>query len=102
MLKKIRKRKKNKGQSTLEYAVLIVVVMGALLAVSQYIKFGIAGRAKDATDSISDTQFDPDLTVYVKTTNTYSRTNEVSINGSTLSNLLNAETTNTTINMYYM
>ena len=101
MLKKIRKRKKTKGQSTLEYAVLIVVVLGALMAVQTYITRGIQGRAKDATDSISDTQFDPDMTVHIKTTNTYSKTNEVSIDGQTTSNLLAPEQTNTTINMWY-
>jgi len=30
-----------KGQSTLEYAVLIVVIIGALLAIQTYIKRGV-------------------------------------------------------------
>ncbi|MDP8265721.1 MAG: hypothetical protein P9M07_02110 [Candidatus Aceula meridiana] len=101
MLKKIRKRKKTKGQSTLEYAVLIVVVLGALMAVQQYIARGIQGRAKQATDDISDTQFDPSITRHIKTTNTSSTTNEISLDGETWSNMLAPEVTNTKINMYF-
>ncbi|MDP8265720.1 MAG: hypothetical protein P9M07_02105 [Candidatus Aceula meridiana] len=103
MLKKIRKRKKTKGQSTLEYAVLVVVVLGALMAVQQYLSRGIQGRAKQATDDISDTQFVPDQTVYTKTVVTASNTKEMAQGGETNSELQGDadETTTTTIDMYF-
>ncbi len=46
--------RKMKGQSTLEYAVLIVIVIGALLSIQVYIKRGISGRLKQAADDIGD------------------------------------------------
>jgi len=60
---------KKKGQSTLEYAVLIVIIIAALLAMNQYIKRGLQGRLKSATDDIGD-QFSPGNTNYTKTTTT--------------------------------
>ena len=33
-----------RGQSTLEYAVLIVIIIGALLTIQVYIKRGVQGR----------------------------------------------------------
>ena len=60
---------KKKGQSTLEYAVLIVIIIAALLAMNQYIKRGLQGRLKIATDDIGD-QFSPGNTNYRKTTTT--------------------------------
>jgi hypothetical protein len=53
MLNYINKRRK-KGQSTLEYAVLIIIIIGALLSIQVYIKRGIQGRLKSATDDIGD------------------------------------------------
>jgi len=43
-----------RGQSTLEYAVLIVVIIGALLTIQTYIKRGVQGRLKSAADDIGD------------------------------------------------
>jgi Flp pilus assembly pilin Flp len=60
---------KRKGQSTLEYAVLIVIIIAALLAMNTYIKRGVQGRFKQAADDIGD-QFSPGNTNYFKTTNT--------------------------------
>jgi len=45
--------KKNKAQSTLEYAVLIIVIAAALLAMQAYFKRGIQGRARSSADEIS-------------------------------------------------
>jgi uncharacterized protein (UPF0333 family) len=44
---------KNKAQSILEYAVLIIVVVAALLAMQAYFKRGIQGRARSSADEIS-------------------------------------------------
>jgi len=45
------------GQSTLEYALVISVIVGALLAVNTYVKRGVKGRLKESTDRIGS-QFD--------------------------------------------
>ena len=66
---------RKRGQSTLEYAVLIIIVIAALLSIQMYIKRGVQGRLKSATDDIGD-QFSPDNTNAVKTTITNSTTNE--------------------------
>ena len=75
MFKFLNKNKK-KGQSTLEYAVLIVIIIAALLAMNQYIKRGLQGRLKSSTDDIGD-QFSPGNTNFVKTTKTASNTSEL-------------------------
>lgn len=49
---------KNRGQSTLEYAVVIAVIIGALLATQVYFKRGIQGRFKQSADDIGE-QFAP-------------------------------------------
>ncbi len=66
---------KRKGQSTLEYAVLIVIIIAALLAMNQYIKRGLQGRLKSSTDDIGD-QFSPGNTNYTKRVTTASNTAE--------------------------
>ena len=47
-----------RGQSTVEYAVVIVVIIAALIAMQIYIKRGAMGKLKDATDQIGE-QFNP-------------------------------------------
>ena len=47
-----------KAQSTLEYALIISVVVGALLAMQVYVKRGIQGRLKKAADDLGD-QYSP-------------------------------------------
>lgn len=48
----------HKGQSTLEYALIIAVVVGGLLLMQHYVKRGYAGRLKSASDEMGD-QYDP-------------------------------------------
>jgi len=91
MFKFFRNRKK-KGQSTLEYAILIIVIIGALLSIQVYIKRGIQGRLKSATDDIGD-QFSVGNTNVVVRTNSFSRTADTFASGVTRSELLNVETT---------
>jgi len=64
-----------RGQSTLEYAVLIVVIIGALLTIQVYIKRGVQGRLKSAADDIGD-QYSDGNTNEVKTTNRSSSSEE--------------------------
>ncbi len=91
MLQKIRERT---AQSTLEYAVLAVVIIGALLSVQTYLKRGVMGKLKSSSDDISSEQYDPAGTTYTKTTNTFSSTREVSNAGTTNTELLAEESTN--------
>lgn len=51
-------RARKKGQTALEYIVLMIIVMGALLAISNYFKRGLQGRWKSALDDMGD-QYDP-------------------------------------------
>lgn len=85
-------RKRKKGQSTLEYAVLIVIVIGALLSLQVYIKRGVGGRLKSASDDIGD-QFSVGNMNYVHKTTTTSKTQETFLAGVTNSVLLEAENT---------
>jgi Flp pilus assembly pilin Flp len=85
-----------RGQSTLEYAVLIVVIIGALLTIQVYIKRGVQGRLKSAADDIGD-QYSDGNTNEVKTTNRFSNTEETFNAGNSVSNLFK-ELTNTTDN----
>jgi uncharacterized protein (UPF0333 family) len=43
-----------KGQNTLEYAIIIAVIVAALIAMQSYIKRGIQGRMKASTDDIGE------------------------------------------------
>lgn len=50
-----------RAQSTLEYAVIIAVVIAALLAIQIYMKRGVEGKLRESTDSIGE-QFDANNT----------------------------------------
>ena len=95
---KFLKKKKTRGQSTLEYAVLIIIVIGALLSIQVYIKRGVQGRLKSATDDIGD-QYSPGNTNVRKSTHVLSNTRDTFKAGVTNSTLLTKEVTNTTTNM---
>jgi cytoskeletal protein RodZ len=64
-----------RGQSTLEYAVVIAVIVGALLATQVYIKRGIQGRFKQSSDDIGE-QFSPGASKYDYTTVTTTNSQE--------------------------
>ncbi len=49
---------KIKGQSALEYTILVIIILGAFVATSSYIKRGIQGRWKSSIDDLGD-QYDP-------------------------------------------
>lgn len=54
MLKNVRCQ----GQMAIEYAALLVIVIGALLAMQMYFKRGVQGRIKTSVDSVGE-QYDP-------------------------------------------
>lgn len=96
---------KKRAQSTLEYAVLVIVIIGALLSIQVYLKRGVQGRLKQATDDIGD-QFSVGNTNAVVTTNSYSKTLDTfgieedgtAKQGVSKSKLVDAEQTNTISN----
>lgn len=47
-----------KGQSTLEYAIVVAVIVAGLLAMQFYIKRGWEGKLRNAADNMGE-QFDP-------------------------------------------
>ena len=87
-----------RGQSTLEYAVLIVIIIGALLTIQVYIKRGVQGRLKSSADDIGD-QYSDGNTNVLKTTIRNSDTQESFNAGNQSSTIVgNGEVTNTTEN----
>ena len=70
-----------KGQGTLEYAIIIVVVVGALLAMQWYIKGGYQGKLRQAADDMGE-QYSPTLVSSNTTTYVNAETNEVISGGS--------------------
>ena len=56
MLRLLRRGKK--GQSAVEYATLLIIVLAVLLAMGNYFKRGMQGRWKSAVDDLGD-QYDP-------------------------------------------
>jgi len=71
----VRLLRKNRGQSTLEYAILIVVVIMALVAIQAYLSRGIQGRMRDSTDQLGD-QYSAATGSYNYTTTTHAIVNE--------------------------
>jgi len=47
-----------RGQSILEYTVIIVIILGVMIAMKDYVKRGIQGRWKSAADDVGE-QYDP-------------------------------------------
>jgi len=47
-----------RGQSILEYTVIMVIILGVMIAMKDYVKRGVQGRWKSATDDMGD-QYDP-------------------------------------------
>jgi len=63
------------GQSTVEYSVLVIIVLGALLATQSYVKRALQGRYKDAADEIGD-QYSPGNSNYSRLTRSKSNKTE--------------------------
>ena len=47
-------RMKTKGQSTLEYVILLGFVVAALIAMGVYMKRGMQGRLRESTDQVGE------------------------------------------------
>jgi len=86
-----------RGQVILEYAVLIVIIIGALLTIQIYIKRGVQGRLKSAADDIGD-QYSDGNTNVIETTHRMGITQESFNAGTTVSEIIGNEATNTVKN----
>jgi|GEM_PF-581551 len=47
-------KKKNRGQNVAEYAILIALVVGAIIAMQKFAQRGLQGRVRDATKFMVD------------------------------------------------
>ena len=47
-----------KGQTIIEYTVIIIIILGVVISMKDYVKRGVQGRWKSATDDVGD-QYDP-------------------------------------------
>ncbi|MFC1675082.1 hypothetical protein ACFL1K_04285 [Candidatus Omnitrophota bacterium] len=45
---------KSRGQSTLEYAIIVVVVVAALIGIRYYMQRGVMGKLRDSADDIGE------------------------------------------------
>ena len=52
-----------RGQSVIEYAVMIAVVIAALLVMQIYMKHGVSGKLRESTDQVGE-QFTPHMATY--------------------------------------
>lgn len=88
-------RLNKRGQSTLEYAIVIAVIVGGLIAMQVYFKRGVQGKLKQSADDIGS-QFSPSSSnITVNTSSNVSSSENVgggSLTGNTL------PSTNTTSN----
>jgi hypothetical protein len=86
---------KRRGQSTLEYAIIIAVIVGGLLVMQHYIKRGYQGKLKSAADDMGD-QFDPSAYSSNYTINQESHVNQTIGNGTTYTEHINNQLSNKT------
>jgi len=84
--------KKSRAQSTLEYAILIGVIVAGLIAMQTYLKRGYQGKLRESADSMGD-QFSPGYTTYNYTTHSYTDSNE-SVANAASTTLINNQYTN--------
>ena len=93
-----RSRNRSKAQSTLEYVVLIAVVVGAILGVQQYVRRAVEGRGKQSADQIGEQWSSGDSRYNLTVTASGNRTDGVAANGFSSSNLSNESQTRNATN----
>lgn len=88
--------RKKRGQSAIEYALVIVVAIAALLAVNVYMKKGMQGRLKESTDQIGRQWDVANFETYWKTTSSGTTcTSEIrNASGTITTNITGSETIN--------
>ena len=50
--------RKHKGQTIVEFTVIFIIILGVMITMKDYVKRGVQGRWKSATDDFGD-QYDP-------------------------------------------
>ncbi len=85
---------KERGQSTLEYVILVGFVVAALIAMGVYMKRGFQGRLRESTDQIGQ-QFSADHTSSNFTTTTNMSQTENVVGGVTTTNITANQQTRT-------
>jgi cytoskeletal protein RodZ len=88
-----------RGQSLLEYAILMVIIIAALLTLQVYIKRGIQGRLKSSTDDIGDQYSMSEAANYYKVVKTNSHTNDIVNAGVSETKMIGNSVTQTNITM---
>ena len=81
----------NRAQTTLEYAILIGVVVAGLIAMQVYLKRGFQGKLKENADTMG-TQFSPGYTTSRYTTHNVTNSNEEVADGVTTTTINNQST----------
>lgn len=71
---------KQKGQSTLEYALVIAVIVAALIAMQTYIKRGFQGKMKASVDDVGE-QFSAGASTYEYNTTSTAESDETTLSG---------------------
>ena len=87
MFKRLRK---NRAQSTLEYAILIGVIVAGLVGMQVYLKRGYQGKLKDSADSMGE-QFSPGQTTFTNTTSMSTTSTETVKDGATTTDIAKQE-----------
>jgi len=82
----------------MEFTVLIIIVIGALIATQQYIKRAVQGSLFSAANDISEEQFSPGNTNMTRRTQSGSTTTEVMKGGAT-NTITTGSSTNTSVSM---
>lgn len=88
---------KRKAQSTVEYAMIIAVVVGGLLLMQHYVRRGLAGRYKSSSDDLGE-QFDPSAYSADFNVTQHSYVNQTMLNGTSKTRHLDDQTSNRTGN----
>jgi uncharacterized protein (UPF0333 family) len=79
--------KRCKGQSTLEYVILIGFVVAALIAMGVYMRRGLQGRLRESTDQIGQ-QYSAEQTESVYTITTgMTQSENMQAGGTTITNI---------------
>jgi len=86
---------RSKGQSTLEYVILLGFVVAALLAMGVYMRRGVQGRLRESTDQVGE-QYEAGKTTGNYTTTTNLDQNEKLESGGHITTLLRTNDQNKT------
>jgi Flp pilus assembly pilin Flp len=92
-------KRKTRAQSVLEYAILMVIVIAALISIQTYVKRGLQGRLTSATDDIGDQVGVGGKSNVYKRVDSYSKTQENALKGEQKSSTVAEGSTNTTKNV---